>query len=160
LGDTLGDLPEASLSALGDLMMLLAGSDWDTDIQASMGQLSTAGAAEFSARYPAAIPDEPCGEGAYVVDGIPYYSWGGTAIFTNALDPLDTIWGLTSLFIHGQSDGLVGQCSSHLGRVLRDDYFQNHIDETNLLFGLVSPIAAQPKTLYRIQANRLKHAGV
>jgi triacylglycerol lipase len=160
VGDTLGDLPEKSLSALADLMMLLGGADWDTDIDASMGQLSTEGAAEFSERYPAGVPSEPCGEGAAVVDGIRYYSWGGTGHLTNALDPLDAIWALTSLMIPGKDDGLVGQCSSHLGRVLRDDYFQNHIDESNLLFGLVSPLAAQPMTLFRMQANRLKNAGL
>jgi triacylglycerol lipase len=29
------------------------------------------------------------------------------------------------------NDGLVGKCSSHLGTVIRDNYFHNHLDEVN-----------------------------
>ena len=38
------------------------------------------------------------------------------------------------------NDGLVEQCSAHFGRVLRNDYRHNHLDEVNLLFGLVPEV--------------------
>jgi triacylglycerol lipase len=47
-----------------------------------------------------------------------------------------------------------------MGRVIRDDYFQNHLDEVNLLFGLHSIFTTDPLTVYRQQANRLKNAGL
>jgi len=62
--------------------------------------------------------------------------------------------------ILGDSDGLVPRCGSHFGTVIRDDYPYNHIDETNMILGLVSPLAPNPVTLYRNQANRLKNAGL
>jgi len=58
------------------------------------------------------------------------------------------------------NDGVVGRCSTHLGHVIRDDYRANHLDETNLIFGLVSLIGPNPVSLYRQQANRLKLAGL
>ena len=57
------------------------------------------------------------------------------------------------------NDGLVGQCSSKLGDVIRDDYFQNHLDEINQVAGLVG-IGQDVPELYRQQANRLKNAGL
>lgn len=95
-----------------------------------------------------------------MVNGIHYYSWSGVGKLTNPLDPLDPMWRATSLIGNERNDGMVGRCSSHLGTVIRDNYFQNHIDETNMLFGLVAPFAAKPKTLYRKHANRLKNAGL
>jgi triacylglycerol lipase len=44
--------------------------------------------------------------------------------------------------------------------VIRDNYFQNHLDEVNQIAGLVSIFEADPRTLFRDQANRLKNAGL
>lgn len=67
------------------------------------------------------------------MNGIRYYSGSGTAVLTNVLDPLVALFGITSLFVGEANDGLIGRCSSHLGDVIRDNYFQNHLDEVNLL---------------------------
>ncbi len=69
--------------------------------------------------------------------------------------------GTTSLaFGFSANDGLVGRCSSHFGRVIRDDYFMNHLDEVNQTLGLHSLFETDPKTVYLQQANRLKNAGL
>ena len=94
------------------------------------------------------------------MNGIKYYSWSGTGVLTNALDVSDAALGLTSLFYPEANDGLVGKCSSHLGTVIRDNYFQNHLDEVNQILGLVSIFESNPTTLFRAHANRLKTAGL
>ena len=90
-----------------------------------------------------------------------YFSWSGAQPFTNVLDPLDASMGLLSLAFLGQkNDGLVGSCSSHLGRVIRDDYGMNHLDEVNQVAGLVNLFETNPVTLYRQHANRLREMGL
>jgi triacylglycerol lipase len=54
----------------------------------------------------------------------------------------------------------VGRCASHFGTVIRDDYFQNHLDEVNQTLGLTSPLAVNPVTLFRQHGNRLRNAGL
>ena len=92
--------------------------------------------------------------------GIRYYSWSGTGILTNALDVSDAALALSSFFYPEANDGLVGKCSSHLGTVIRDNYFQNHLDEVNQILGLVSIFESSPPSLFRAHANRLKTAGL
>ena len=58
------------------------------------------------------------------------------------------------------NDGVTGRCSSHFGKVLKDNYFMNHLDITNQVLGLVSLFETNPKTLYQNQANRLKNLGL
>ena len=94
------------------------------------------------------------------MNGIRYYSWGGTGVLTNALDVSDAALGVSSLFYPEANDGLVGRCSSHLGNVIRDNYFQNHLDEVNQVLGLVSIFESNPTTVFRDHANRLKNAGL
>ena len=65
------------------------------------------------------------------------YSWSGIGQGTVANDPLDWLFKNTGPFFDGPSDGLVPRCSSHFGRVIRDDYVHNHLDEINWTFGLV-----------------------
>jgi len=159
-----GSFGEAVLSAfaesLGTVLGLLSGSVQPQDAIAALDQLTTAGAASFAAAYPQGVPATGCGEGASVVNGIRYYSWSGTGVLTNALDVSDVALGLTSLFYSGSNDGLVGRCSSHLGDVIRDDYYQNHLDEVNQVLGLVSIFTSNPKTLFKNHANRLKNLGL
>jgi len=54
----------------------------------------------------------------------------------------------------------VGRCSSHLGDVIRDNYFQNHLDEVNQVLGLVSIFESSPASIFRSHANRLKNLGL
>ncbi len=148
-------------NAFSKLVSTLGGKNYNEDILGSLASLSTAGAANFNARFPAGVPASACGEGAYSANGQRFYSWGGTGVVTNILDPLDILFGATSIAFAGKaSDGLVGQCSNHFGQVLRDNYPWNHGDEINHLFGLRGLFTTDPKTVYRDQANRLKVAGL
>jgi triacylglycerol lipase len=54
----------------------------------------------------------------------------------------------------------VASCSTHLGRVIRDDYALNHLDEVNQTVGLVNLFETNPVTLFRQHANRLKNLGL
>ena len=150
-------------NALGGFINLLSGSSSMTPQNAlgSLESLNSAGAANFNARFPAGIPTSACGEGAYKVNGVRYYSWGGTSPLTNMLDVSDLITGAASLTFNGEAnDGLVGRCSSHMGMVIRDNYRMNHLDEVNQFLGLTSLFETDPVTVYRQQANRLKNAGL
>lgn len=147
-------------NSLGTVLGLLTGSSNPQDAIAALGSLTSDGVAAFNVSYPQGVPATACGEGAYAVNGVRYYSWSGTGLFTNALDVSDTGMGLTSLFYDEANDGLVGRCSSHLGDVIRDNYFQNHLDEVNQVLGLVSVFEAHPVTLFRNHANRLKNQGL
>ncbi|MFZ6862308.1 lipase family alpha/beta hydrolase [Undibacterium sp. Ji67W] len=123
--------------------------------------LSTAGSLKFNAAHPQGVPASACGEGAYQVNGVSYYSWSGAQPATNILDVSDPALVLTSLAFAGEkNDGLVGSCSSHLGKVIRDDYGMNHLDEVNQFIGLVNIFETNPVTVYRQQANRLKNSGL
>lgn len=147
-------------NAFSKLVSVLGGKNYSEDFLGSMASLSTAGAAAFNARFPAGVPTSSCGEGAYSANGISFYSMGGTSVLTNIFDPLDIFFGATSLAMNEANDGLVGRCSNHFGRVLRDNYPWNHGDEINHLFGLRGLFTADPVSVYREQANRLKNAGL
>jgi triacylglycerol lipase len=145
---------------LGTLLALLSGTSNPHDPIAALESLTSDGADAFNAAYPQGLPVQHCGQGPELVGGVRYFSWSGTRSLTNVLDVSDVLLGLTSLVYVEDTDGLVGRCSSHLGKVIRDDYQQNHLDEVNLLFGLVHWWSVDPKTLYRQHANRLKNLGL
>lgn len=147
-------------NSLGRVLGLLTGHTNPQDAAAALDSLTSAGLAQFNATYPQGVPTTACGNGAATVNGIRYYSWSGTGVLTNALDVSDAALGLTSLFYHEANDGLVGRCSSHLGSVIRDNYFQNHLDEVNQILGLVSIFETNPREVFRAHANRLKNAGL
>ena len=132
------------------------------DALGSLESLHSEGAARFNAKFPQGMPIKACGEGAYRVNGVNYYSWSGTSPLTNPLDPSDGMMAVASLtFIGGEAnDGMVGRCSSHLGKVIRDNYRMNHLDEVNQFFGLTSLFETDPVTVYRQHANRLKNDGL
>ncbi|MEX1369030.1 MAG: lipase, partial [Nannocystaceae bacterium] len=148
------------VGGLGTLLAVLSGTSNPQDPDLALQALSSDGAAEFNALYPKGLPTSWCGEGPAQVDGIYYFSWSGTRPVTNLLDVSDPLLGLTSLVYSESNDGLVGRCSSHFGTVIRDDYKQNHLDEVNLLLGLVHWWSVGPKTLYRQHANRLANLGL
>lgn len=150
-------------NALASVINLLS-SNPSSSAQNALGaleSLNSAGAARFNAKFPQGVPTSACGEGAYRVNGISYYSWSGTSPLTNVLDPTDLITGAASLTFKGEAnDGLVGRCSSHLGQVIRDNYRMNHLDEVNQTLGLTSLFETSPISVYRQHANRLKNASL
>lgn len=163
--DFLRQIPEGStgeailagiVNGMGALIHFLSGSPSDSP-QNSLGSLeslNTQGAARFNAKFPQGLPTSACGEGAYKVRGVRYYSWSGTRPLTNVLDVSDVLMGASALtFGFEANDGLVGRCSSHLGMVIRDDYRMNHLDEVNQTFGLTSLFETSPVSVYRQHAN-------
>lgn len=152
------------VNGLGSFIGLAQGQSIPQDALAGMKDLTIAGSAAFNTTFSAGVPRSACGEGDYVVDGVRYYSWSGTGVLTNPLDVMDMQLGLSSLAFIGktdaQNDGLVGRCSSHLGKVVRDNYFMNHGDEVNQLFGLTSIFETSPIAVLRQTVNRLKVAGL
>jgi triacylglycerol lipase len=149
-------------NGLAGLISLISGSPTlPQSSRAAAVSLSTAGTAAFNTRHPAGVPTSACGEGAYQVNGVYYFSWSGAQPWTNALDAADPFLALTSLAFGGaKNDGLVSSCSSHLGRVIRDDYALNHLDEVNQFVGITNLFETSPVTLYRQQANRLQGLGL
>ncbi|MVW76021.1 alpha/beta hydrolase [Pseudomonas xionganensis] len=151
------------VNGLGMLINFLSGSS-STSPQNALGSLeslNSEGAARFNAKFPQGIPTTACGEGAYSVNGVRYYSWSGTSPVTNILDPSDLLLGASSLTFGSEAnDGLVGRCSSRMGKVIRDNYRMNHLDEVNQAFGLTSLFETDPVSVYRQHANRLKNDGL
>ncbi len=167
----LGIAPDGSLSnavvvsitnGLANIINFLSGGKGLTqDSLAAAKSLSTAGSLKFNASHPEGVPTSACGEGVYQVNGVSYFSWSGAKAYTNVLDPIDPALALTSLaFAGAKNDGLVASCSAHLGKVIRDDYAMNHLDEVNQTVGLVNIFETNPVTLYRQHANRLKNLGL
>jgi triacylglycerol lipase len=157
----LANVAKQIVQGLAELIDLLSGGGFDQDIDAALSSLTSSGSAAFNRRFPAGLPTTTCGSGPAVVNGVRVYSWSGTGVLTNILDISDASLGLTSLaFLGSANDGLVGRCSSHFGAVIRDDYFQNHLDEVNQVLGLTSPFAVSPVSVFRQQANRLRNAGL
>ncbi|MBC9250783.1 hypothetical protein A9179_10890 [Pseudomonas alcaligenes] len=75
---------------------------------------------------------------------------------------MDLITTATSLaFASGVANaGFAEHCRSHMGRVIRDNYRMNHLDEVNQLLGLSSLFETSPLRVNRQQANCLKLAGL
>ncbi|MGH6647058.1 lipase family alpha/beta hydrolase [Aquabacterium sp.] len=135
----------------------------DTDLLTALNALSTPGAAAFNAKYPAGAPTTNCGQGpssAKVAgNSILFYSFSGTSVKTNSSDISDAILAYTADYFKGEAnDGLVSQCSSHWGKVIKDNYPWNHLDEVNQVFGGIGKGAPEPTAFYKQHANRLKWA--
>lgn len=149
-------------NGLAKVISFLSGQpNLSQDALAAANSLSTAGSLKFNSKHPEGVPITACGEGAYQVNNVAYYSWSGAKPYTNVLDVVDPALSLTSLAFGGsKNDGLVSSCSSHLGKVIRDDYAMNHLDEVNQTIGLVNIFETNPVTIYRQHANRLKNSGL
>jgi triacylglycerol lipase len=160
-GTVANDVVISVTRGLAQLISLISGSgNFPQDSLAAANSLSTVGAAKFNQAHPWGVPTSSCGEGDYVVRGVAYYSWSGAQPFTNVIDPVDYLLAFTSLAFQGaRNDGLISSCSSRLGRVIRDDYRMNHLDEINQTVGLVYPFDVKPTTVFLQHANRLKNAG-
>jgi len=181
---------EGPAIAIGNAVgVFLAALSGDTTQQAnamgSLESINTEGAQAFNEQHPQGIRQGACqdtpyynagawwwpnwvydysvNDGAHEVNGINYYSWSGTYTPTfdsNILDPADGLLGVTWMMLSDANDGLVGRCSSHMGKVIRDDYILNHADEINGMWGLKSLWASNPVQLYVDHARRLKNAGL
>jgi triacylglycerol lipase len=170
-----GSVTSAVLASVGNglaafLTFAYGTPNLDQNTLNALDSLTTAGLTTFNGKYPAGVPSA-CGEGAYtynyVKNGVTYpvnyYSWGGVSQLTNVLDPLDAGIGLLSsafLFSGDKNDGLVSECSQRLGKVIRSDYWNNHLDAINGFFGITNLFEVNPKSIYRTQANRLQTAGL
>lgn len=160
-GSALESILAGFVNAVSVFIEFLSG---DSDPQNALGalvSLNSTGAAQFNAQHPQGMPSSSCGEGAAVVNGIRYYSMGGTGVWTNVLDASDPVMIAGSLFFGFESnDGLVGRCSNHWGDVLRDNYPWNHLDEVNQILALRGLFTSSPASVYRAHANRLKNRGL
>ncbi len=150
----------AFANSLGTILSLLTGTTSPQDSIGALNTLSSAGSARFNQRFPAGLAASRCGSTPSSANGIPLFSWAGSSTLTNLLDISDAPLALASLFYGEDSDGLVGRCSGHFGRVIRDDFSMNHLDEVNQLFGLRSIFETSPVSVFRTHANRLKNAGL
>lgn len=163
--NAVGPKATSAIAGIANAFSKLINPSQPQNFMAAVSGNSTAGALAFNQRFPGGVPASTCGEGAAMHKGVRYYSWSGdtsmTAHVTTAIDPIDALTVVTGLAFAGQpSDGLVGTCSSHLGVVIRDNYYQNHFDEVNQVLGLVSLFTTHPPTLFKNHANRLKNAGL
>lgn len=152
-------------NSVGNLVNLLSNNKKSTsDVRAMLAEFNKNGAATNNQRYPVGVPTSSCGEGPETVNlngnSIRLYSMSGTSPLTNVLDISDPLFTVTSLAFTESNDGVTGRCSSHFGKVLKDNYTMNHLDVTNQVLGLVSLFETNPKTLFQSQANRLKNLGL
>ena len=155
----------SGFDALGVVINFASGDDdFPTDGLGMTHSLTTVGTIEFNETYPEGVPEYYCGEGEEVAsNGVHYYSWSGGSPTTNIFDASDAALALTSLAFSNSNeanDGAVSICSSHLGKVIKDDYKMNHLDEINHLFGLVSWWETNPEALYRNHVNNLASMGL
>lgn len=124
-------------------------------------QAWAANTAAFNARFPAGKPTSYCGEGAEKVGNTLFYSVAGNQTKTNSWDVSDAVLAQAAASTPGvATDGLVPVCAAHWGKVLRDDYPWNHLDEINHVLGLIGKGAPDPVAFYVQQAARLKLKGL
>jgi triacylglycerol lipase len=148
-------------NAVGNLVNFMSNNKKSTaDVRAMLAEFNKTGATANNLRFPIGIPTTACGAGAETANisgnSIRLYSWSGTSPLTNVLDPTDALFGVTRFAFGEANDGVTGKCSSHFGKVLKDDYWMNHLDTTNQIFGVVSLFETNPKTLFQNHASRLK----
>lgn len=160
-GSLAESLAAGFVNALSTFIAVLSGNSDPQNALGALASLNSAGSAQFNALHPQGMPSSSCGHGASVVNGVRYYSMGGTRVLSNIFDPSDALLGAGSLFFGWQAnDGLVGRCSSHLGVVLRSDYPWNHLDQVNQMLALRGLFTPSPSSVYRAHANRLKNVGL
>ena len=151
-------------NALGYIVGLMSGNYHQQDAIAALNSLTTAGSAALTQKYPWGVnTSSACAKSTEQqnVKGYPirYYSWSGSAAYTNVLDIIDPFLLTTSALIGSEkNDGLVGVCSSYLGQVIGDSYNMNHMDEVNQMSGIRG--FTNPVALYREHANRLQSKGL
>lgn len=157
---TISTVISTGVNAFFSLVGVASGHYYEQNSLAGLDALTSSGAASFNVKFPDGVPQANCGSASeYGANGVRYFSWTGSSVLTNILDPFDYLVGATSLLVSGPSDGLVPVCSARLGKVIREDYKYNHFDEVNQAIGLVG-LFQDPVADYRIHANRLKNLGL
>ncbi|MCK7550408.1 MULTISPECIES: esterase/lipase family protein [Marinobacter] len=155
----------AIANALGDLVNALSDADNPQDGVAALETLTTRGTTQLNDAlgWKGVNRDACAGTNEDVwINGnkIKFFSWTGTAVWTNWTDITDPFLGVTTLaFGNEANDGLVGECSTKMGNVIGTHYEMNHVDAINHLFGARS-WRTDPISLYRSHANRLKNRGL
>lgn len=157
------NLVASILNAAGGLINFFSGSNNPQDALASAQALSTQGTNSLNQALGNKGVSSNCSSLNENVNingyNVKMFSWSGNRSVTNIFDLTDGFLGLTSLaFGFEKNDGLVGTCSSKLGRVISTSYHMNHVDAINHLFGVRG--WTNPVSLYRSQANRLKNKGL
>jgi triacylglycerol lipase len=135
----------------------------NTDLLTALNSLSSQGAAEFNAQFPVGAPTTTCGNGPQSAkvagNSMNWYSFSGTSVKTNSSDISDSLLAYTASYFGTEpNDGLVSRCASHWGKVIKDNYPWNHLDEINQVFGGIAKGAPDPTAFYVQHANRLKWA--
>ncbi|KZY64058.1 MULTISPECIES: triacylglycerol lipase [unclassified Oleiphilus] len=164
IGGPLEGIAADLLNLTGDVLDALAGNpEYASDALETVKFMSSEGALAFTEEFPDGEPTTYCGNGANLVNGIHYYSWGSIGTTTNIADISDALFVLTDAlgYYNGeQTDGLVAKCSQRWGENIRDDCWMNHLDATNMLFGLSNLLETDPKTLYKNHADRFRDMGL
>lgn len=164
-----GPLYQTMLNGLAELIEAVGGNKENHQSYAagSFRSLSQSGVAEYNQSHNYGLP-AGWDDNTYdcVSDGphsaningndIYFYSWSGNSIKTNVLDPIDLLIAYTGARIGSPSDGMVEQCASHFGKIIRSDYDLNHLDVMNWAFALRRATATNPLSIYRMTANTLK----
>jgi triacylglycerol lipase len=144
---------------VGGRVNAMAGTPWPIDLPATVAALSTPGALAFNQRYPAGVPNTPCGEGAHEVQGVRYYSYAGVGHWGRWYSLADQLMAITGhVFTQDDNDGLVGRCASHLGEVVRDDLPLNHFHLVRQLMGF-TPDTVDVGEVYLQHLQRLQATG-
>lgn len=123
------------------------------------------GMSKFNELHPQGMPPVFCGEtvNSLASNGVHYFSMVGNKRITNILDPSDIVFELAHRIEYGtsqQGDGIVEVCRAHWGKVIRDDYPWNYLDEVNQIAGLRGMFSPSPAMVYRNHATRLKLLGL
>ncbi|WP_444544578.1 hypothetical protein [Shewanella marina] len=148
-------------NTLSRIISGVSGDQLPANSLAALESLTTAKTTLFNQTYPEGLADTACGDRPPLAEnGVYYYSWSGTGQLTNMFDISDYPLSLTGLVFNDNNDGLVSRCSSHLGRVIKDNYNMNHLDEVNQTVGIVSWFETNPITVYRRHINRLSRQGL
>ena len=157
-----GAFDQAATFSLKLIAWLSGNSTYEqANLMAALETLSTPRSAEFNAKFPAGAPTSICGQGPEVAsvngNSIRWYSISGTAVKTNSWDISDYLLSYSGDYFKGEAnDGLVSQCSSHWGKVIKDNYHWNHLDEINQVLGTIGKSDPDPVAFYKQQASRLK----
>lgn len=167
-----GKLLQAAVYGLAWLIRLLdsgaRGASLPINASAAHRSLTTEGVGIFNHQYPQGLPRAWGEEGPEEVNGVRYYSWSGTLQpgitdqGGNRRDPSNWFcrrFARTFVREAGQCDGMVGRVSSHLGKVIRDDYPLDHLDIVNQHFGRAGE-GVNPISLYVEHLRRLHEAGL
>ncbi|SUC00314.1 hypothetical protein [Proteus penneri] len=138
-------IADAVMKAIGTIISTFSGNRSNPqDAVAALEALTTENVTEFNKKYPQGLPAVRGGEGKEVVNGVYYYSFGsyiqGSIVGEkgNLLDPTHAAMRiLNAFFTERENDGLVGRTSMRLGKLVKDDYAEDHLDMVNQVAGLV-----------------------